>query len=75
MSQILRFPNLKLVQEGPSHAEALEYVVAQSGYTRGYFIHDCHIAALMYENGIQKIMTADQDFRRFSFLEVIDPTK
>lgn len=75
VTQVLRFPNMKLIQEGPAHAEALEYVVEQSGYTRGYFIHDCHIAALLYENGIRRIMTADQDFRRFPFLEVVDPTK
>ena len=41
---------------------------------RGTFFHDAHLAALCLEHGIRKIATTDIEFRKFPFLEVIDPT-
>lgn len=74
MDRIFQRPNAVLLQEGPSHAASLKYAMEKSGFQRGYFIHDCHIAALLHENGVRTIITADHDFRRFPFLEVVDPT-
>ena len=39
----------------------------------GNFVHDCRIAAVMRENGIDRILTRDSSFRRIAFLEVVDP--
>ena len=36
-------------------------------------VHDFHTAVLMREHGVATIYTRDVDFRRFGFLEVIDP--
>jgi predicted nucleic acid-binding protein len=74
IAAVFSFPNARILLESPLHAESLKHVMEQSEYTRGHFIHDCHIAALLYENGIRTIITADQDFRRFDFLDIIDPT-
>lgn len=74
ISRVFQMTNARLLHEGNTHSEALQFVLEQSGYSRGHFIHDCHIAALLYENGIKTILSADNDFRRFPFLEVIDPT-
>lgn len=32
-----------------------------------------HIAALLRQHGVDRIYTADSDFRKFAFLEVINP--
>ncbi len=74
MKRLFQHPHVVLLQEGPSHSEALQFSMEKSGFQRGQFIHDCHIAALLHENGIKTIITADQDFRRFPFLEILDPT-
>jgi hypothetical protein len=39
----------------------------------GNLVFDAHTAVLMKEHGIAAIFTRDRDFRRFSFLQVIDP--
>lgn len=74
ISRVFGSMNARVLTEGTSHTEALEHVMGEAGFSRGHFIHDCHIAALLYENSIDRIITADHDFRRFSFLTVIDPT-
>ncbi|MBI4237215.1 MAG: PIN domain-containing protein [Deltaproteobacteria bacterium] len=74
ISKIFQHAGAAILQEGPDHPAALKFVLEKAGYKQGHFIHDCHIAALLYENGISTIITADQDFRRFPFLTVVDPT-
>lgn len=74
ISKIFHFPKAQVLQEGFEHDESLQTILKQSQYTRGHFIHDCHIAALLYENGISEIITSDKDFLRFGFLKVTDPT-
>ncbi|MGH8911552.1 MAG: VapC toxin family PIN domain ribonuclease, partial [Acidimicrobiia bacterium] len=36
-------------------------------------IHDAHTAVLLQEHGVRTIYTRDSDFRKFPFLEVVDP--
>jgi predicted nucleic acid-binding protein len=38
-------------------------------------VHDLHTAVLMREHGISRIVTRDADFRRFRFLDVVDPLR
>lgn len=63
-----------VLAHGPGHLQTLEALVRQLPRARGNFVHDCHYAALLRDHGVRTIYTADQDFRRFDFLEVIDPT-
>lgn len=58
----------------PQHLRILEDVAARMPNAAGNLVHDCHYAALLREHGVKVLYTADQDFRRFDFLEVIDPT-
>lgn len=57
------------------HAPILEAVAGMVPTARGNFIHDVHYAALLREHGVARIYTADSDFKKFQFLEVIDPTQ
>jgi len=36
-------------------------------------VPDAHLAAVLRQHGVAKIFTHDRDFRRFDFLQVIDP--
>jgi len=40
---------------------------------RGNLVPDAHLAAVLRQHGVAKIFTHDRDFRRFDFLQVIDP--
>ena len=53
----------------------LAQITAELPDMRGNVVHDMHTAVLMREHGINQICTLDRDFRRFPFLEVIDPTQ
>lgn len=63
-----------LLMHTPQHRPVLEAVAAAMPSARGNFIHDLHYAALLREHGVSCIYTADTDFEKFDFLEVIDPT-
>lgn len=55
------------------HADVLRETLGQLPRLRGNLLHDAHIAVLMREHGISRIVTRDGDFQRFPFLEAIDP--
>jgi uncharacterized protein len=63
-----------LLTHTEQHRPVLEAVVGSTPTARGNFIHDVHYAALLREHGVSRIYTADSDFDKFDFLEVIDPT-
>jgi len=61
------------LSESASHNLYLKKVTKGISGCRGNFIHDCHFAALLNEQAIKKILTCDTDFKKFDFLEVINP--
>jgi predicted nucleic acid-binding protein len=40
---------------------------------RGNLVPDAHLAAVLRQHGITRLYTHDRDFRKFDFLEAIDP--
>lgn len=69
---ILASPSVRLLTETDRHAEMLGTVLAGANVT-GNLAHDAHIAALLLEHGVNEILTADDDFRRFPALKVTNP--
>lgn len=69
---LLASPSVGLVTEGANHAVVLGKLLRASEAT-GNSIFDAHIAALLIEHGVDEIITADEDFRRFSGLKVTNP--
>jgi uncharacterized protein len=61
-----------LVASDRHAALAREHAAAVPGLG-GNLVHDFHTAVLMLEHGIRRIFTRDADFRRFGFIEVVDP--
>ncbi|MSP22915.1 MAG: PIN domain-containing protein [Dehalococcoidia bacterium] len=70
---LLATPSLTVLGHTSAHAGAMAGLIAGVADLQGGFSHDAHIAALMREHGVRTIYTRDRAFRRFPFLEVIDP--
>lgn len=62
-----------VLEETEQHREVATWVWQQIPDLRGNLVHDAHVATLMREHGVGRIYTHDNDFRRFPFLEVVDP--
>jgi uncharacterized protein len=72
VESLLSSPSLVYISEGDRHASILKELLAESPAT-GNLMHDAHIAALLIEHGVDEILTADEDFRRFRKLKVTNP--
>ncbi len=70
---LLESPDLAVLTETDRHADVARAVIDELPSLRGNLFHDAHIAILMREHGIRRIVTNDSDFHRFEFLEVVDP--
>lgn len=66
-------PQTDVLRESSNHLEFVADIFRQLPSTKANFVHDCHYAALLKENGISTIITADMDFKKFDFLKVINP--
>jgi hypothetical protein len=75
ISPFLSHPRIELIVETPDHRSALEKTAAEAGSVSGNFVHDCHLAALMREHDVRRIVTFDTHFRRFEHLEVVRPSE
>jgi hypothetical protein len=69
---LLDSPSLLPISEGPRHRDILADLLSRIPLA-GNVVHDAHIAALLIEHGVEEILTADEDFRRFPRLRVINP--
>lgn len=58
---------------GPRHWATLGQVLAEDLRASGNLFFDLRTAVLMREHGLRRIYTADTDFLRFPFLEVVNP--
>jgi uncharacterized protein len=73
VSTLLATPGLGILVPTERHAAVAAQLVAELPWLAGNLIHDAHTAVLMREHGVVRICTRDADFRRFAFLEVVEP--
>ena len=73
VSALLASPGLGVLTATERHADVAAQVIAELPWLLGNLLHDAHTAILMREHGIGRICTRDADFRRFAFLEVVEP--
>lgn len=71
---LVRLPHVRLLSEQDGFWEVYRDVTRATA-TRGNFVPDAHLAALLKQHGIGRLYTHDSDFRRFEFLEVRNPFK
>ncbi len=72
VSRLLALPRCQVISEREGFAA--DYSAATAGlHIRGNLVPDAHIATILRQHGVQRIYTADSDFKKFDFLEVINP--
>lgn len=69
---LLDSPSVVVLAEGENHGAILGELLGETSAC-GNVVHDAHIAALLIEHGVDEIITADEDFRRFRKLKVTNP--
>lgn len=70
---ILATPRCQVIVASDRHGEILRDLAGECPWATGNVAHDLHTVALMREHGVREIRTADADFLRFRFLDVVDP--
>lgn len=72
VQQLLKLPRARVIQETASFA--LDYgEVSKSAGIYGNLVPDAHIATILRQHGVRRFYTADTDFKKFGFLEVVNP--
>lgn len=72
MQALLAVPHCRALGEEGGFWAAYQDVTR--GLTvRGNLVPDAHLAAVLRQHGVVRLYTHDKDFRRFDFLQVIDP--
>ena len=74
VQKLLALPRTRVVVEDEQFPE--DYRLATAEMTAaGNLVPDAHVATILREHGVRRIYTADTDFRKFDFLEVINPLR
>ena len=73
VSALFASPGFSVLVPTERHPQVAAAVFAELPFLAGNILHDAHTAILMREHGIRRICTRDADFRRFPFLEAVDP--
>lgn len=69
---LLDLPRCRVINEEETFP--MDYADATQGIVvRGNLVPDAHIATILRQHGVNRIYTADTDFLKFRFLEVINP--
>lgn len=64
----------RMLQETSEHLATVMSIWKDIPTARGNFVHDTHYAALLKEHAVKTVVTADSDFLKFRFLNVVNPT-
>lgn len=72
IGNLLDLPRCRIIIEEESFPSAYA-AVTQGIIVRGNLVPDAHIATILRQHGVTRLYTADTDFLKFRFLEVINP--
>lgn len=75
LDAVFASPGFGMLVETERHLHVAQEVFAEVPRLAGNVVFDVHTAVLMRENGVRAIYTNDTDFRRFPFVEVLDPLR
>jgi uncharacterized protein len=75
LDALLSVPNFRVLGATERHWSCLCALVRELGEPSGNFFFDVHTATMMREHGIRRIASADNDFAKFSGLEVVNPSR
>jgi toxin-antitoxin system PIN domain toxin len=69
---LLQFPRVRVIRESEDFAEDFSEVMSKL-LVKGNLVPDAHLATILRQHGVRRIYTVDTDFRKFDFLEAINP--
>jgi toxin-antitoxin system PIN domain toxin len=69
---LLALPRVRVIGEEPTFVEDYESVTSRFA-VRGNLVPDAHVATILREHGVRRLYSTDTDFRKFDFLDVVDP--
>jgi uncharacterized protein len=72
ITQLLRLPRVCLIGETAAFAEDYARISAVFPI-RGNLVPDAHFATILRQHGVKRLYSVDTDFRKFDFLDVINP--
>lgn len=70
--RLLAHPRVRALSELDGFLDAYAEVTSEFP-VRANLVPDAHLAAILYQHGVRTIFTNDSDFRKFTFLRVINP--
>ena len=74
IEDLLALPQVRIIGEEENFAH--HYLQTTSEFpVRGNLVSDAHLAAILRQHGVKTIYSTDSDFRKFSFLKVINPLR
>lgn len=74
IEDLLALPQVRIIGEEENFAH--HYLQTTSEFpVRGSLVSDAHLAAILHQHGVKTIYSADSDFRKFSFLKVVNPLR
>ncbi len=73
LQALLRSPSACLLVPTVRHAEVLAASLADVPEARGNLLRDLHIAVVVREHGVSRLITRERDFYRFGYRDVVDP--
>jgi len=69
---LARLPHVRLLSEQDGFLNHYRELMNDLP-VRGNLVPDAHLAVVLKQNGVRTLWTHDRDFRKFSFLDVVDP--
>jgi toxin-antitoxin system PIN domain toxin len=72
VERLLALPRCRVIGEQEGFAEDFAELT-RILVVKGNLVPDAHLATILRRHGVSRIYTADTDFRKFEFLEVINP--
>ena len=72
IKSLIALPRVMLISETSGFARTFQSATKALNI-RGNLVPDAHVAALLQLHGVTRFYTADSDYRKFGFLEVINP--
>ena len=72
VESMLGLPRVRVLSEREGFLETYRAVTGRFP-VRGNLVPDAHLASLLRQYGVPRLYTIDRDFRKFDFLDVVDP--
>jgi toxin-antitoxin system PIN domain toxin len=72
IANLVNLPRVRLVGEDEDFAKSYADTAAKIPI-RGNLVPDAHLATILKQHGVKRLYSVDTDFRKFDFLEVVNP--